>query len=454
LHDGWATVTVGDVANLHIERVPVKPGETYKIAGVLNAGQGMLERDPIDGSATNYPVLHRLRANQLVMRKLTAWEGPITVVPQDFDGYVVSTEFPTFTLDQAVLSPEYMRLVCQRPEFWEQMRDRSTGTVQRRKRVNPGQLLQITIDLPPLREQRRIVDLIRAVDDVAHAADKEALAALQLATSHETAVCRAGEQAEHITLGLVAEIAGGVTKDKKKEDGDNLVEVPYLRVANVQRGFIDLSTITTIKVPLSVVERLRLRHGDVLLNEGGDRDKLGRGWIWEDQLPECVHQNHVFRARIKDESFDSRFVSLWANSFGQQWFYENGGQTTGIASISMSTLNRFPLPRLPLSDQVEAVETSEAARSASARAQSLGKAARKLRAALLSQLLSGAAKVPEEYEKLLESLCSGSPSRRPFNVRLSNVLSRSDGRMCPAGISPGRATRFSLRRTSTARLCA
>jgi len=428
LHEGWATVTVGDIAH-------------------LNAGQGMLERDPIDGSATNYPVLHRLRANQLVMRKLTAWEGPITVVPPEFDGYVVSTEFPTFTLDQTVLSPEYMRLVCQRPEFWEQMRDRSTGTVQRRKRVNPGQLLQITFDLPPLREQRRIVDLVRAVDDVARAAAKESLAALQLATSHETAVCRAAERAEHTTLGLVAEIAGGVTKDKKKEEGDGLIEVPYLRVANVQRGFIDLSTITSIKVPPSTVERLRLRPGDVLLNEGGDRDKLGRGWIWEDQLADCVHQNHVFRARVKDEDFEPRFVSLWANTFGQQWFYENGGQTTGIASISMSTLNRFPLPRLPLSEQLDAVETSEAARSAAAGAQSLERAARRLRGALLSGLLSGTTKVPEVYETLLESLCPDSPSRRPFNARLSNALSRSDGLMCQARISPGRATRFSSRRT-------
>src|ERR1022692_2973115 len=360
----WATVTVGDVARLDVERVHVKVGETYKIAGVLNAGQGMLERDPIDGSATNYPVLYRLRTNQLVMRKLTAWEGPITVVPPEFHGYVVSTEFPTFTLDQTVMSPDYMRLVCQRPEFWEQMRDRSTGTVQRRKRVSPGQLLQITFDLPPLNEQLRIVDLIGAVDNIAHGADEEALAALQIATSHEAAVCEAAEGVAHTTLGLIAEIVGGVPKDKKKQEGSGLVEVPYLRVANVQRGFIDLSRIASIKVPPSTVERLRLRPGDVLLNEGGDRDKLGRGWIWEGQIVDCVHQNHVFRARIYDEDFEPRFVSIWANTFGQRWFYENGGQTTGIASISMSTLSRFPVPRLPLSTQVEAISTSDAARSA------------------------------------------------------------------------------------------
>ena len=97
----------------------------------------MLKRDPIDGAETNYAVLHRLRADQLVMRKLTAWEGPITVVPPEFEGYLVSTEFPTFTLDRDQLLPEYMRIVCQQSDFWNQMQDRSTGTVQRRKRVSP-----------------------------------------------------------------------------------------------------------------------------------------------------------------------------------------------------------------------------------------------------------------------------------------------------------------------------
>src|SRR5690348_6196599 len=110
MREGWPAVALSEVARLDVERVPVVPGQMYKVAGVLNAGQGMLERDPIDGSDTNYSVLHRLRVGQLVMRKLSAWEGPITVVPTEFDGHVASPEFPTFSLNEARLLPQSMRL--------------------------------------------------------------------------------------------------------------------------------------------------------------------------------------------------------------------------------------------------------------------------------------------------------------------------------------------------------
>jgi type I restriction enzyme S subunit len=265
-------------------------------------------------------------------------------------------------------------------------------------------LLGCRVPAPPIADQQRIVDLINAVDGVALAAEGEALAAFQVAASHETAFCLSAENAEHTALGAIADVAGGITKDKKKEDArTGFVEVPYLRVANVQRGFLNLSTMTSIKVPVAAAERLRLQPGDVLMNEGGDRDKLGRGWIWEGQVADCVHQNHVFRARIHDEGFEPRFVSLWANTFGQRWFFENGGQTTGIASISLSTLKRFPVPRLSLSRQVEIIAMSEAARQAGDIARTLAEAARGLRAVLLSELLSGEHQIPSSYDALLVS---------------------------------------------------
>src|SRR6266508_3233454 len=124
----WETVPLGDVATLEIARVAVQPEDTYRPVGVKIAGQGLFWRETIRGSKTNYPALHRLREGHLVMRKLTAWEGPITTVPAEFDGGYVSSEFPTFRLDETRLLPEYMRLICPRPEFHAEMRMRSTGT--------------------------------------------------------------------------------------------------------------------------------------------------------------------------------------------------------------------------------------------------------------------------------------------------------------------------------------
>ena len=90
MRDDWRPARVGEFARLAIERVRVDPDAvSYSIAGVLNRGAGLLNRGTIRGSETNYAELHRLRADQLVMRKLTAWEGPITVVPEEFDGFFV-----------------------------------------------------------------------------------------------------------------------------------------------------------------------------------------------------------------------------------------------------------------------------------------------------------------------------------------------------------------------------
>jgi type I restriction enzyme S subunit len=85
-------------------------------------------------------------------------------------------------------------------------------------------------------------------------------------------------------LDAVASIKGGITVDRKRQD-PTARPVPYLRVANVQRGYLDLEEIKSIDAPEVEIEELRLMPGDILFNEGGDRDKLGRGWIWEGQLP-------------------------------------------------------------------------------------------------------------------------------------------------------------------------
>lgn len=153
------------------------------------------------------------------------------------------------------------------------------------------------------------------------------------------------------TLGALCDVTGGVTKDAKKQGDPSYVEVPYLRVANVQKGRLDLGEVTRIRVPPVKAEALRLLPGDVLFNEGGDRDKLGRGWVWEGQIPHCIHQNHVFRGRVRGGVLDPRLLSWHGNTFGRRWFEAAGKQTTNLASLSMTNLKRLPVPVPPLEDQ-------------------------------------------------------------------------------------------------------
>ena len=195
------------------------------------------------------------------------------------------------------------------------------------------------------------------------------------------------------TLSEIAELKGGVTKDSKREADPDYVEYPYLRVANVQRGFLDLSAVTTIRADRRRAEKLVLEHGDILFNEGGDRDKLGRGWVWEDQIKNCIHQNHVFRARLTNSDFDPYFVSIHANTWGQRWFETHGKQTTNLASLNLTTLKSFPVPAPSLEDQQAVVaELQSITRSSDRLRTDLERAerhSRTLRHSILSSAFSG-----------------------------------------------------------------
>ena len=152
-------------------------------------------------------------------------------------------------------------------------------------------------------------------------------------------------------LGAICEIVSGITKDSKKQ-GDDYREVPYLRVANVQRLQLNLSEVKTIPAKESTIASYRLEPGDILLNEGGDRDKLGRGWIWQGQISECIHQNHVFRARIRNGKAIPKWIAYYANTNeARAYFLATGKQTTNLASISKKNLGALPVPLPPVDIQ-------------------------------------------------------------------------------------------------------
>ena len=157
-------------------------------------------------------------------------------------------------------------------------------------------------------------------------------------------------------MDAIGEVGGGITKGQKRKSEEKLIEVPYLRVANAQRGYLDLSEIKTIQARASDLERYRLQPGDILFNKGGDRDKLGRGWVWEGQTEDCIHQNHVFRVRLVLPEMNSYFLSQHGNTFGRLWFLRTGKQSVNLASINMKVLRAFPIPLAPIAVQTNIIE--------------------------------------------------------------------------------------------------
>ncbi|QIR38506.1 restriction endonuclease subunit S [Tolypothrix sp. PCC 7910] len=161
---------------------------------------------------------------------------------------------------------------------------------------------------------------------------------------------------ECVRLGEITDIVSGVTKGRNLT-GRKTTYYPYLRVANVQRGFLDLEVMKEIEIPVEELEKYRLLVGDILLTEGGDWDKLGRSAIWQGQIQDCIHQNHVFRARPLDDGLLSEWAVMYTNSpVGRQYFETAAKRTTNLASINMTQLRYCPFPLPPLAEQKRIVE--------------------------------------------------------------------------------------------------
>lgn len=221
----------------------------------------------------------------------------------------------------------------------------------------------------------------------------------------------------------VAKVQTGIAKGKKP-NGES-ISLPYLRVANVQDGYLDLSEVKRIEVSPKDVNRYLLREGDVLLTEGGDFDKLGRGHIWQGELPVCLHQNHIFAVRTDRRVLDPRFfAALAASSYGKRYFLSCAKQTTNLASINSTQLREFPVPLPPLPEQRKIAEILGTWDEAIALLERRIAAARERKKGLMQRLLTGQVRFPGFAEpwrevrlgEVAQVIMGQSPSSEHYNT--------------------------------------
>jgi type I restriction enzyme S subunit len=356
----------------------------YREHGVVKRAD---REDNFNKAAPDRNIYQLVHPGWLVVNRMKAWQGSAGISPC-----------------RGIVSGHY---ICFRPNHQEEdsflnwlLRSAiyATEFASLSRGVRPGQveidndlLRVLPVKLPSVDEQRRIADFldteIARIDQLASARERQMAVLDELEYAEVTdglipgsLTSTAGEwpwvwlpapvnEAPLVRLGYIARLQSGLTVDGKRDLSGDAVTRPYLRVANVQADRIQVDNVSEITVPAHIAKRSTLLAGDVLMTEGGDLDKLGRGTVWRGELDECLHQNHVFAVRPDALRLDADYLSLMTRTVhGRCYFESTGVKTTNLASTNSSKILGFPIPLPSLEVQRLRVQAVQRKLDESARA--------------------------------------------------------------------------------------
>ncbi len=353
--------SIGDVLSVVERPIKMVDGHQYRRVTVKRRHGGIELRDVQAGADIKVKNQYLIKAGDFLVSERQIVHGACGIVPKNLEGALVSNEYLVLESNSG-FSTRYFNYLVQLQDYAKLFVLCSQGVDIEKFLFKPKDWLKKKIPIPPRLEQDKIVAILTAVDDKLDVIARQIKATQTIKQGLMQALFDRSDNTLHandwslVPLSEVAEVRTGVAKGKKglKEP----IELPYLRVANVQDGHIDLCEVKTIEIEATQVERYALQPGDVLMTEGGDIDKLGRGGVWEGQVSPCLHQNHVFAVRPAPTKLNSYYLAALASSnYGRQYFLSCAKRTTNLASINSSQLKAFPvlLPSLAIQEKIAKV---------------------------------------------------------------------------------------------------
>jgi type I restriction enzyme S subunit len=339
--------------------------------GVTNKSDKLIEGDLIT-NAESLEGYKKVKKGDLVSNIMLAWNGSLGVSP--FDG-ITSPAYAVYRFGNECLDRFYHYLL--RTELYKsEFKRRSTGVIESRLRLYTDDFFDVVGILPSLKEQLLIANFLdkktTQIDDaiaikeqqISLLKERKQIIIQQAVTQgldpnvpmKDSGVDWIGKIPAHWELTRLkfhSEIQSGITLGKAYKT-NNPIEIPYIRVANVQFGYFKLDDVAVLNLPRRELERYLLQDKDILVTEGGDIDKLGRGTVWKSEITPCIHQNHVFAIRIDLTKFRHDFVANYlAADSTRKHFISTATKTTNLASTNRTHLGNLYLPILSIQEQDE-----------------------------------------------------------------------------------------------------
>ncbi|MBY6061017.1 restriction endonuclease subunit S [Microbacterium esteraromaticum] len=396
MRERWREVRLGDLLTLVRRRAVIDPTETYKLVTLPINGVGARLRKEVSGGELG-TAKYLVRHGDLMISKIDARKGSNSLLPGELDGAIVTGDFLSYEVDNSLISSEMLDIFVKRREFSELCDTVSSGTTNR-VRLDPRRFLELAIKLPPLAEQRRIVDLIGAVDDAIEAAEGEATATEAMARSARKQLLHPDVAWENVTIGDVSRVVTG-RSFKAEHQGCTSGVIPYFRVSDMTatgnerellrpNDWLDEAGVAAVKPvvcpPGTVVFPIL---GAALATE--KRRVLGVSAGFVQHMIGLVPGPQVLSGILLAVMQDVRLAD----------FSQHGA----MPSVNQKLVSGITFSLPPLDAQEQIVEQLGAIEAAADAARTHAESLRTLRSNLLTVLLSGEHEIPATYDDLLSN---------------------------------------------------
>jgi type I restriction enzyme S subunit len=382
------------------EKVEIK--KEYKLLGVRWYAKGPFIREVVNSTNSKATRLFPVKVGDFIYNRLFAWKGSFGLISQMEAGCYVSGEFPLFECDSAKLIPEYLFLYMSQPNIWLQIEIESTGsTTISRNRWKESNFLQLEIVIVPVDEQKRIVDLVSSVDTFIEALEYQ----LEQTKKSRDAVLRellTSDDGNWVVTNLSQLCKDGIFSDGdwvESKDQDPTGEYRLLQLADIGDGyFLNKSDRWMNAEQFKRLSCTTLEVNDVLIARMPE--PIGRACLFPENLPTCATVVDVAIVRTGDEILQ-KFLVLLINSteFRSEAFSLLTGTTR--QRVSKGNLGKISFSIPPKEKQLEIISLiSEFNQTLESVIRSIEET-RKLRSALLSDLLSGNHEIPETYNQVM-----------------------------------------------------
>lgn len=365
----------------HLQEInkPNNPVETEYILS-LNNKTGVIpyeERDNMGNKAKeDYSQYKIAYPDTLVMNSMNVIIGSVGI--SHYYGCISPVYYVFKASDKTEL--RYINYIFKIERFQKELRKYANGILEIRLRISVHDTLRRLIPFPSYEEQCKIADFLDGQCEKINLAIEKAKVSIEeyrnLKQSFITKIVIKGLNGNDTMkesgiewIGKIpylwkvtqlrhcASIRSGITLGKTYSKDTKLVEMPYLRVANVQDGYVDTNDVAVLQVSKEEIEKYNLSAGEVLMTEGGDRDKLGRGCVWDGRITPCLHQNHIFAVKVKENLLNPHYLEyLTASSVGRTYFDVTAVKTTNLACTSSSKVLAFTIPLPSIEEQNEIVD--------------------------------------------------------------------------------------------------